>query len=52
MFLPMQYSEMLWHVIGLSIVLTRLTVQQQERIHSAEPIIAGQPSSLRDSFAA
>ncbi len=31
-FVPFQYNEMLWHLIGLSIVLKRLAVQRQEQI--------------------
>lgn len=37
-FVPLQYNEMFWHIIGLSIVLIRITVQHEES--AAAPVTA------------
>jgi probable O-glycosylation ligase (exosortase A-associated) len=50
-FVPFQYNEMLWHLIGLSIVLRRLAVQE-EQVLSTEPLPEPPPSAVRDPFAA
>ena len=50
-FVPFQYNEILWHVIGLSIVLRRLAAQQ-EQVLSTKLMVKQPPSPVRDPFAA
>ena len=50
-FVPFQYNEILWHVIGLSMVLRRLAAQQEQVLSTK--LMVKQPSSpVRDPFAA
>ena len=36
-FVPLQYNEMLWHVVGLSIALNRITIRsQKQRLESTD----------------
>jgi putative inorganic carbon (HCO3(-)) transporter len=44
-FVPFQYSEMLWHVIGLSMVLKQLAAQYERQNLSAEQFAGPEPSS-------
>ncbi len=50
-FVPFQYNEILWHVIGLSMVLRRLAAQQ-EQVLSTKLMVKQPPSPVRDPFAA
>ena len=50
-FVSFQYNEILWHVIGLSMVLRRLAAQQ-EQVLATQLMIKEPPSPLRDPFAA
>jgi hypothetical protein len=50
-FVPFQYNEILWHVIGLSMVLRRLAAQQ-EQVLATQLMIKEPPFPLRDPFAA
>ena len=46
-FIPLQYNEMLWHLIGLSMVLRRLAGQQKSQVFSAQAVVNRQTSFLR-----
>lgn len=46
-FVPFQYNEMFWHVVGLSIVLKQLALQHDKQSLSAEQPLEQPPSSFR-----
>jgi putative inorganic carbon (hco3(-)) transporter len=51
-FVIFQYNEMLWHIIGLSIVLRRLAVQQAKDVLSTERPLRPAQAQLKNPFAA
>ncbi len=51
-FVPWQYNEMLWHVIGLSIVLQRIATQHKWQALKTENLLDLSSSSLRENVAA
>jgi probable O-glycosylation ligase (exosortase A-associated) len=51
-FVVFQYNEMLWHIIGLSIALRRLAVQQAKDLSSTEQPLRPPPAPVRNPFAA
>jgi putative inorganic carbon (HCO3(-)) transporter len=51
-FVPLQYNEMFWHWVGLSIVLGRLALQYKEHPLSAEELVGQSPARLQNPLAA
>jgi len=51
-FVPWQYNEMLWHIIGLSIVLQRIATQHKGQALKTENLLDLSSSSLKENVAA
>jgi hypothetical protein len=51
-FLPFQYNEMLWHIIGLTVVLERLAAQREVEILTGRLVKESTSSVLPSMHAA